>query len=337
MIKRTIEISRQRTHLSVKLDQLRLQPYDQPKNACVSIPCEDVGLILVDESATTYTHQALAKLMEFGAAVVICGRDHLPSGLLLPLSSHTQVVWRVQDQIAAAKPMLKRLWRQIVVAKVQAQAQNLADNHPARGLLTELTKQVKSGDATNVEAQAARVYWSSWLDGIDVPQGMFLPRASDGVSQEEPPTQDLQTHEAGFALENTDRFRRDPQGLDLVNVMLNYGYAVLRAAVARSLVSAGLFPALGLHHRNRSNAFCLADDLIEPLRPLIDSRVRGLIIERCDQLDQAVKARLIEVLHDTVRVSDQTGPLMVGLHRMAASLARCYAGLDQTLSLPRRC
>jgi len=297
MIKRTIEISREPLHLAVKLDQLQLWRQRPESGLAASIPCEDIGFVVVDNPGATYSHDALARLIRFGAVVVICNDKHLPSGLLLPLSDHTEVVWRLHEQIALRKPVRKQLWRQIVVAKVRAQAANLPDDSPARRRLLLLAREVKSGDATNVEAHTAKLYWSAWLS----PQTPF---------------------------------HRDPDCTEGINAMLNYGYAVVRAAVARALVSAGLHPALGLHHRNRGNAFCLADDMLEPLRPLVERAVRALNHAGQTTLDPAGKRELLSLLTATVRVGDQTGPLMVGLHRTMASLVRCIQGQEKRLLLP---
>lgn len=296
MIKRTIEISREPVHLAVRLDQLLLRHPDLPDAADPSIPCEDIGVVMVDHPQTTYSHAALTRLMEFGAAVVLCGRDHLPLGLLLPIADHTEVVWRIHDQIAIRRPLRKQLWKQIVVAKVRAQAANLETGSKERSKLLALARRVGSGDPANIEAQAARLYWSAWL--------------GDGTA-----------------------FRRDPDG-DGLNALLNYGYAVLRAAVARAVVAAGLHPALGLRHANRSNAFCLADDLVEPIRPIVDARVRELHREGRLGLDQPTKGRLLELLTAEVELDGQRGPLMVALHRTAASLVRCYEGTARKLLLP---
>jgi len=236
--------------------------------------------------------------MDHGAAVVVCGPKHLPVGLLLPLQTHTEVVWRIDDQIAAPRPLLKRLWQQIVRTKILAQARNLPADSLARRRLTDLAQQVRSGDPANVEAQAARAYW----------QAMF-----------------------------GQTFRRNPDAEDGINALLNYGYAILRAAVARAIVAAGLFPALGIHHRNRSDAFALADDLVEPLRPMADAQVRDrLLQEPCPpRLDQHAKARLLELLSTTVRIEETTGPLMVALHRMCASLVECYQRQRKRLLIPQ--
>jgi len=291
MIKRTIEISREPARVTVRLDQLTLL---RDGETVGSVPCEDIGMLLVDHPATTYTHAALARLAESDATVVICGRDHLPVAILLPLSDHSQVVWRVRDQIAVSKPLQKRLWKQIVQAKIRAQADNLPTG-PAHTKLLALARGVRSGDPKNVEAQASRAYWSAFFQGI--------------------------------------AFRRDRNG-DGPNPLLNYGYTVLRAAIARAIVGAGLLPSLGLHHANRSNAFCLADDLIEPLRPLVDRRVKRLLDAGNIELDQPTKAALLELLTSEVRLGEQTGPLMVNLHRMVSSLVRCFAGDSNQLEIP---
>ncbi len=297
MIKRTIEISRESLHVAVELDQLRLYRHEPESGLASSIPCEDIGLLVVDHPAATYSHSALARLIEFGAAVLICGRDHLPAGLLLPLGTHTEGVSRLRDQIHVSRPLCKRLWKQIVRAKVGNQALNLVPGSaPCRRLLS-LASQVRSGDPTNIEAQAAKIYWAAWLG-------------------------------------NGSDFRRDTDGGDPVNARLNYGYAVMRAAVGRALVASGLHPALGLQHSHRSNSFCLADDLLEPLRPMVDRRVRDQHLAGTVELNRTVKADLLGLLTATVRFGDFEGPLMVGLHRMAASLVGCYQGRTKRLLLP---
>jgi CRISP-associated protein Cas1 len=302
VIKRIIEISSEPMHLSVRLDQLLLQKFDSNETAA-SIPCEDIGMVIVDHPRTTFSVSALARLMDFGAVVAVCGRDHLPSGLLLPIVSHTEVVWRLDDQINVSKPVLKNLWKQIVVAKIKAQTSTITDDASAVARLSVLARSVRSGDPTNVEAQAARIYWSA----------LFPPSPQAGA-----------------------RFRRDADGNDPINGLLNYGYAIVRAAVARALVSAGLQPAIGIHHSNRSNAFCLADDLVEPLRPMVDAIVKDLILRGrdADGVNRDNKAALLGVMFQAVRIADETGPLMVSLHRYAASLARCYRGEEDQLMIP---
>jgi len=296
MIKRTIEISRNPAHLSVRLNQLLIQPHDGGGKSA-SIPCEDIGFLVVDHRQTTYSHNALAKVSEYGGVLVVCGQDHMPVSILLPIADHTQVVWRIKDQIAVSKPLQKQLWQQLVRAKVRAQAANLDFESSESRRLRAMARQVRSGDTGNAESQAARIYWKAWA-----PDNSFC---------------------------------RNPNGKDTLNSMLNYGYAIIRAAVARSLVASGLIPALGLHHHNRSNAFCLADDLMEPIRPLIDRRVRELYsTEHRRTLDQPTKAALLQVLAAAVTVSGESGPLMVAIHRMTSSLVRCFQGNAREIVIP---
>src|SRR5690606_12337700 len=148
-------------HLSVSLGQLKVQPRDAPSDAATSIPCEDIGVVLIDHPGVSYSHQALATLVEHGATVVICGNDHLPAGLLLPISTHTQVVTRLYEQINAGKPIRKRLWQQLVKAKILNQSAQLAEDETAQRKLQRLARDVKSGDPQNAEAQAARIYWDT--------------------------------------------------------------------------------------------------------------------------------------------------------------------------------
>jgi CRISPR-associated endonuclease Cas2 len=172
VIKRTIEISAEAASLSVHLDQLQIRRDDRIVG---SIPCEDIGVVVVDQPQTTYSHAALARLAELDAAIVICGRNHLPVGMLLPLADHSEVVWRLNDQLACSKPLQKKLWKQLVQAKIRAQANNLPDPSPARSKLMALSRHVRSGDPGNVEAHAARVYWARWA-----PQESGFRRDADG-------------------------------------------------------------------------------------------------------------------------------------------------------------
>ena len=298
MIKRVIEISERSAHLSVRNGQLQLR-FEDAAREDATIPCEDVGILVVDNGHVTYSHHALYSLVESGAVLVICGRNHLPVGMLLPHSDHTEIVARLNEQISASKPLRKRLWQQVVAAKILAQAANLSADPGVAGQLRAMARRVRSGDPTNLEAQAAKIYWRAWRPAV------------------------------------AEDFRRDPDGRDALNGMLNYGYAIVRAAVARALVGAGLQPALGLHHANRSNAFCLADDLVEPLRPLVDARVKALYEAGQRELAPPVKRELLSVLTERVETGETTGPLMVSLERMAASLARCYRDNDAKLAIPR--
>lgn len=324
MIKRTLEISREPAHLCVRLDQLTLKRDDAVVG---SIPCEDLGVVVVDHARTTYSHSALVTLARHQAVVVLCGPDHLPSALVLPLADHAQVVWRLGEQIAAPLPLRKRLWQQIVRAKIKAQADNLARNSPTRRRLLLMARDVQSGDVGNLESQAARRYWSAWIvESPDEERPEHLRDAADG----EGALRMAASPEGDLA-----RFRRDTEGEGL-NAFLNYGYAIVRAAVARAIVSAGLNPTLGLQHAHRGNPFCLADDLMEPLRPLVDRRALRCWWSDQRELDQPTKAALLEVLTEEVTIGDDSGPLMVALHRYTASLVRCLRREDKRLLIPRR-
>jgi CRISP-associated protein Cas1 len=295
MIKQTVEISTEPVHLASRRGQLIFRRKDK---ADCQTACEDLGMVVVDHPQTTYTHQALSDLAASDAVLVICGDNHLPIALMLPLANHSQIVWRVNQQIGMPKSLRKQLWRQLVVAKIRNQAWNLPSEIPAKAALLEMARRVKSGDPDNLEAQAARVYWANWLSPAE--------------------------------------FRRDIDQ-DGINRFLNYGYAIIRAAVARSIVSAGLMPCLGLHHCNRSNHFCLADDLIEPWRPFVDDRVREMWLTGYDTLNQPAKAELLRLLEKTVSLKGEVGPLMVSLHKFIGSLVRCYTGESKKLEVPVAC
>jgi len=303
VIKRTVEISQHPSHLSVRLDQLHIRRHtdDQSAPLAGTIPCEDIGLLVLDEQQTTMTQHALEALASSGAAVLICGANHLPSAMILPMADHTEVLNRLNVQISATKPTCKRIWQQIVRAKVLGQAMNISRDAFVHRKLMQLRDDVKSGDTTNIEAQAAKIYWHTLRD-ID-------PAWAE--------------------------FRRTGRGADdPFNGMLNYGYAVMRAAVARAIVAAGLLPAIGVHHANRSNAFCLADDMVEPLRPMVDARAVRLVREGYDQINRPVKQAMLELLTVECECGEQSGPLMVQLHRYAASLVKCLDGQSKRLDIP---
>jgi CRISPR-associated protein Cas1 len=291
MIKRTLDISEGPTFLSIEDDQLVLS---RNRREIARVPCEDVGVLLVDHQATTYTHSVFTRLISFGAVVVLCGTNHLPAGMLLSMEDNELTARRIRAQASAALPLRKRLWKQIVAAKIRGQAENLAADDPIRSRLLGYARRVQSADTSNMEGIASRFYWPAMMG---------------------------------------KNFRRDPDGLP-PNNLLNYGYAVMRAAVARAIVAAGLHPAFGLHHHNRNNTFALADDLVEVLRPPVDRAVKSIILDGKDVIDRAAKQRLLPLLTHEVQVADQRGPLMVQLHRVVASLVRCYAGEQKQLDLP---
>lgn len=262
-----------------------------------SVPCEDLGTVVVDHPRTTYTHAVLREIVQHGGTLVICGEDHQPAGVLVPIAKHCQLVERMQDQIEAPLPRKKRIWQQLIRAKIDASA-NVLENHRGATQLRALVSQVRSGDTTNVEARAAKLFWRHWLPA-DV------------------------------------SFRRDQDGEEF-NGLLNYGYAIIRAMMARAIVSAGYSPAIGIHHHHRGNPFCLADDLIEPLRPIVDGCVRRLHHQGHYEITQKTKAELLGLLTCTVSFGDETGPLNVVVHRYVTRFGNCLRGETAEMDYPKR-
>jgi CRISPR-associated protein Cas1 len=295
MIKRIIEISQARRHLAVRLGQLIIKENGVELS---TIPCEDIGVLLVDHIGVTYTHSVFTELLRCGAAIVLCGGNHQPAGMLLPIESNTVQQERFAEQIEAKEPVKKQLWRQLVRAKIKHQAKIVGPDSEVYKELMALRERVRSGDPENIEAQASKKYWPEFIITID--------------------------------------FKRNIEGAP-PNNLLNYGYMVMRAAVARALCSAGLHPSIGLHHCNRYNAFCLADDVMEPFRGFVEAKVKQICETNTeiDELTQSLKAQLLEVLYQEVTIGDAAGPLMVGLHRTAASLVRCFSGEQKEIDLPK--
>jgi CRISPR-associated protein Cas1 len=293
MIKRTLEISTDGHFLSVKNDQLVLS---REREVVSTIPCEDVGLLIVDSKSTIFTHDALVRVCEYGGFVVLCGSNHHPAAMLVPTVANEIQTQRVRLQATAKLPLVKQMWRQIVQTKIRNQGGTLPDAHPARTALFAMVPKVRSGDPANVEARASRLYWP--------------------------------------ALFNDAKFRRQREGQP-PNNLLNYGYMALRAATARAVCGAGLHPSLGLSHHNKYNPFCLADDLMEPYRPFVDRCVVKLVAEGKIQIDQETKRELLAVLTQTVTVGDADGPLMVALHKTASSVVNVLSGEEERLALPQ--
>jgi CRISP-associated protein Cas1 len=312
MIKRIVEVSRAGTHLSITLGQLIVR---QNKEEVGRIPCEDIGVLLVWHTGVSYTHAVFTELLKHGAAIILCDGHYLPSGMMLPLESNTVQTERFRAQIEAKEPVKKQLWRQLIRAKIAHQADVVKEDEQASKFLRGMRDKVRSGDPDNIEAQASKRFWAAFMP---TPTSLRLEGAT-------PPLQ--------------IEFRRETEGGMPPNNFLNYGYMVMRAAVARAICSAGLLPTLGIHHRNKYNAFCLADDVLEPFRGFVEKKVRAIVQEVNDlselqELTPARKEKLLEVLYEPVEIAGFTGPLMVGLHRTAASLQRCLAGEQKEIELP---
>lgn len=294
MIKRVVEISSGPAHLSIKHRQLVIEREGQEK---AIVPCEDLGVLLVDHPSVTYTHGVFTALAEAGAAVVLCGPKHLPSSLLLPLDANTTQTERQRAQLEASLPLKKRFWQAIVSAKLRQQAAVLRAFTGEDAGLLELARQVRSGDPENLEAQGSQRYW----------------RRLFGRS-----------------------FRRHREG-DPPNNLLNYGYMAIRAAMARALCGTGLLPTVGLHHRNRYNPFCLADDLIEPYRPFVDWRVRNLVANKDapESLDREAKQALLSLFNETIEINGRHSPLFLAVYSTAASLNDSFKKDELLLALPQ--
>ena len=292
MIKRCVEVSSGPAHLWVKNSQLVLT---REGKEISRIPIEDLGVLVIDNPSITYTHAALAAMMEKNVAVVVCGHDHHPAGLLLPVEGHTLHGATVAMQSSATERAKNSLWKGIIAAKIRNQAYALKIMGKEGAGLEALSRRVKSGDPENLEAQAAQRYWPMLL-------GPAFRRSRDGG----PP-----------------------------NNLLNYGYMVLRAATARAVCGAGLHPSLGIHHRNQYNGFALADDLMEPVRPMVDLIVCGLWKEGKIELSRESKEKLLGVLAAPVELSGQNSPLMTALQKSAASLREALSGESGGLNIPK--
>jgi CRISP-associated protein Cas1 len=256
-----------------------------------SIPIEDIGLMLLDHAQITISHGLMDKLMANNCAVVTCDARHHPTGMLLPLDGNTLQSERWRHQIQASEPLKKQLWQQTIIAKISNQAAVLEmAGHDATELYY-LSERVQSGDSRNNEAVAAAYYWARLFSNYVVD------------------------------------FQRDAIG-EPPNHLLNYGYAILRATVARALVASGLLPTLGLHHHNRYNAYCLADDVMEPYRPYVDILVLEMLQNGdCPEvLEKQHKTKLLTIPTLDIFIKKQTRPLMVGLQDTTASLAKCFSG-----------
>lgn len=263
-----------------------------------SIPLEDVAVVVLDHPQLTITHALMADLIDRNVALISCDQQHLPSGLILPLDGNHVQTERFRKQIEATEPLTKNLWAQTVKAKVENQAELLQRMKIKNKQLLELVPQIKSGDPDNIEGRAASVYWKLLFEG----------------------------HE----------FTRDRYGIE-PNSHLNYCYAVLRGIVARALVSSGLLPTLGIFHRNKYNAYCLADDVMEPYRPFCDELVYQMFKEGKidgEDITREQKAQLLSIATCDVCIDGKKSPLMVALSRTTSSLYECFEGTRRRIVYP---
>ena len=257
-------------------------------------PLDQIVGVIVHAHGTTWSMSLLTELAERGAPVVLCSSNHSPKSVLMPIEGHHAQGARMRAQWGAKTPMIKQAWKQIVTAKVRMQAAALDAISEAPAPLQMMLRKITSGDTTNIEAQAARYYWPRMM-GPD--------------------------------------FRRDTGGSD-ENALLNYGYTVLRATTARAVVAAGLHPTIGLFHSNRGNAFALADDLMEPFRPLVDCAVRSIVKSRGRQVDSDAKHILARLIATDLPLGDGITPVSVALGKLATSLGQSFEVGKLDLALP---
>lgn len=301
MIKRTLFFGNP-AYLRLKDEQLVITLPDQSepaeKERVITVPVEDIGVIVIEHPQITLTHQVISALLENNVAIVTCDRRHMPAGLLLPLEGNTTQSERFTHQINASEPLRKQLWQQTIRQKILNQAALLTEQGRKTENMKYWADQVKSGDTENHEGRAAAYYWGELFDApLD--------------------------------------FRRDPDGSS-PNNLLNYGYAILRATVARSLVGSGMLPTFGIHHHNRYNAYCLADDMMEPYRPYVDRLVLEILkdAEIPEILTKEHKAKLLQIPVLDVMINDRRSPLMLATQQTAASLSKCFLGELRKVEYP---
>lgn len=308
MIKRTLYFGNP-AYLSVKHAQLEIRLPEVEKNSTLpdsfkasavkQVPIEDIGVVVLDNRQITITQGALSALLGNNVAVISCDEHRMPAGLMLPLDGNTTQSERFRHQIEASLPLKKQLWQQTIQAKIANQAAVLLQQRGLEcGNMEAWAKQVKSGDSENLEGRAAAFYW----------QNMF-------------------GHIEGF--------NRDREGIP-PNNLLNYGYAILRAVVARSLVASGMLPTLGIHHHNRYNAYCLADDIMEPYRPFVDKLVAEIVDSGADlsTLTTEIKGKLLSIPVLDVTINERRSPLMIAVGMTTASLYKCYSGEIRKIAYP---
>jgi CRISP-associated protein Cas1 len=283
-------------YLKTKNEQLVFESVEDGE--LKTLPIEDIGVLIMDHQQITITQALIAKLLENNVALITCDSKHHPTGLMLNLDGHTLQSKKFAAQVEATVPLKKQLWQQTVSAKIDNQACMLEGIQVGAKNLRNWAQEVKSGDADNHEAVAAAYYWKNI-----------------------------------FAI--FPDFKRDREG-EPPNNLLNYGYAILRAVVARNLVASGLLPTLGIFHKNQYNAYCLADDIMEPYRPFVDKVVWTIVRMNGNYLEITadMKKQLLGIPAMDVIINGEKSPLMVAVQKTTASLAKCYEGKARKIMYP---
>lgn len=299
MIKKTLYFGNP-TYLSLHNNQLVIKLPEVEHNASlpenfktksvITRPIEDIGLIVLDHKQITITSSVLEALLENNSCIITCDHKSMPVGMLLPLYGNTLQNERFREQIDASLPLKKQLWQQTIKAKIINQYAVLSECLKEDHPCMKIwSNDVRSGDPDNLEARAAAYYWKTLFADIE-------------------------------------GFTRDRDGI-YPNNLLNYGYAILRGIIARSLVSSGLLPTLGIHHHNRYNAYCLADDIMEPYRPYVDKLVFELVRNnRETELTKEIKSVLLTIPTLDVIINGKRSPLMIATSQSSASLYKCFSG-----------
>ncbi len=294
MIGRIVEVADDRRHLFMHRGFMVVQDTEGERKELGQVPLDDIAAVIANAHGLSYTNNLLVALVERGAPFVLCGANHNAIGMLLPIDGNYQQGKRFDAQLEAAKPITKRLWAEVVRSKLQQQAAALEAIGRPTAPLSALIGKVRSGDPENLEAQGARRYWSLLFG---------------------------------------EGFRRDQEAGGL-NAMLNYGYTVLRATMARSVIAAGLHPTLGMHHSNDSNPMRLVDDLMEPFRPVMDLKIWLLQNSGEASITPETKRALVRTLYDDMQTDMGATPVMVCMQKLATSLAQVYLGEREKLDLP---
>lgn len=304
MIKRTLYFGNP-AYLSLKMKQMvvRIPQKDDgdlpsEEDMVRTVPIEDLGLIILDNKQITITQGLIDALLENNCALITCDSKRMPVGLMLPLAGNTIQNERFRSQLDSSLPLRKQLWQQTIESKIRNQAAVLkyVTGMEHKNML-KWSDSVRSGDADNMEARAAVYYWKT-----------IFP--------------------------NDPCFIRDRED-EGANALLNYGYAILRAVVARALVGAGLLPTLGIHHHNRYNAYCLADDIMEPYRPYVDKLVVEMLEDGAeDKLNATNKVKLLNIPVIEVKINEKRSPLMIAVSQTVSSLVKCFRGDCRKLIYP---
>ena len=274
-----------------------IRKVDDPQKSERTVSIEDLGVLVLESEQTTITTALLSYLLSKGVAVIGCDSKHMPIGLWLPLEGNTLQSARFQMQIGTTLPLRKNVWAQLIKRKLENQAKVLARKGLEFSPMIYWSGEVRSGDTDNFEARGAAYYWNLLFVGQEFRRERFGP----------PP-----------------------------NHLFNYGYAILRAIIARALISSGLFPTFGVHHKNQYNAYCLADDIMEPYRPFVDWHILAHVheMEVSDTLSREWKLHLLKIPTLDVMVEKERRPLFIAASTTTASLVKVYEGKEKKLLLP---